>query len=216
MTIPPWIYQTASGTPRDLGSFLALRSQGFGENVAYYQKLIGMNGHSGIDHPCPIGTPVYNHFPCRVRSISVDEKRGKGVVLEHSECRFLLWHFSEVLVSEGQEISGRIVVGLSGNSGLSTAPHVHAEKRPLDAQGNYLYPNNGFGGAVDFIQEVVWEPQPQNTKSMTEKEVRLIYRLAFYREPSGSELQFWRGKLVGQFLETAIKDRAAFLSELVV
>ena len=195
-------------------------SQGYGVNVAYYQKLFGTNGHPGIDHPCPIGTPIYNpFFPCRVRSVSLDEQRGKGVVLENSGCRFLLWHFSEVLVDTGLEINGRMVVGLSGSSGISTAPHVHAEKKPTDVFGNYLYPSNGLGGAVDFIQDVVWESQPLSTRPMTQKEVIDLYKLAFYREPTTSadpnnpgEREYWTGRTLSEFLATAIRDRAAFLA----
>ena len=213
MKFYPWLYQTSSGTPRDLGSFLSMKSQGYGDNVAYYQRVFGTNGHQGVDHPCRIGTPIYSPFsPCKVRSVSFDEKRGKGVLLENSEGRFLLWHFSEVLVDIGQEISGRIVVGLSGDSGISTGPHVHAEWRPTDTFGNYLYPSNGLGGAVDFTQDIAWEPQPLNIKLMTEQEVTWEYNLAFFRDPTPQELAYWMGKPLAEFLKVAIKDRASYLA----
>lgn len=47
---------------------------------------------------------------------------------------------------------------------------------------------------------------------MSEDEVTKQYVLAFYREPSADELAYWTGKDLGDFLSTAIKDRAAFLT----
>lgn len=53
-----------------------------------------------------------------------------------------------------------------------------------------------------------------NKKTMSEQEVRDIYKLAFYRLPDAGELAFWVGKPLAEFLKTAIKDRANFLSQL--
>jgi hypothetical protein len=50
-------------------------------------------------------------------------------------------------------------------------------------------------------------------KTMTESEVKKQYKLAFYRLPDATELAFWTGKPLEQFLDTAIADRAAFLAQ---
>lgn len=49
-------------------------------------------------------------------------------------------------------------------------------------------------------------------KGMTESEVKKQYKLAFYRLPDATELVFWTGKPLEQFLDTALADRAAFLA----
>lgn len=46
---------------------------------------------------------------------------------------------------------------------------------------------------------------------MTEHEVKNLYALAFYRLPDATELAFWKGKSLDEFLKVAIKDRAKFL-----
>ena len=46
-------------------------------------------------------------------------------------------HMSQLNVSEGQSVSEHDVVGLSGNTGASTGPHVHVE---CIENGNYLNP----------------------------------------------------------------------------
>ena len=50
-------------------------------------------------------------------------------------------------------------------------------------------------------------------KTMTTEQVRNLYRLAFYREPSAEELSFWTGKELTTFLKVAIADRANFLTQ---
>jgi hypothetical protein len=47
---------------------------------------------------------------------------------------------------------------------------------------------------------------------MTKDEVRNLYRLAFYREPTEEESNYWTGKALADFLKTAIADRSQFLS----
>ena len=55
-------------------------------------------------------------------------------------------------------------------------------------------------------------------QTMTQKEVIDLYKLAFYREPTTSadpnnpgEREYWTGRTLQEFLDTAKKDRAAFL-----
>jgi hypothetical protein len=49
--------------------------------------------------------------------------------------------------------------------------------------------------------------------TMTETEVKKLYVLAFYREPTVDELNFWTGKGLLEFLTTAITDRSKFLAQ---
>lgn len=58
--------------------------------------------------------------------------------------------------------------------------------------------------------KLVYYEQATDTP-MTPSEVTKLYVLAFYREPDATELAYWTGKPLRDFLATAIKDRAAFL-----
>lgn len=49
-------------------------------------------------------------------------------------------HLSEVKLKPGQRVTSKDLVGLSGNTGLSTGPHVHLEF--LTADGRPILPNN--------------------------------------------------------------------------
>lgn len=53
----------------------------------------------------------------------------------------------------------------------------------------------------------------KKNKVMSETEVKKQYALSFYREPSAEELAYWIGKDLLTFLNTALKDRSAFLNQ---
>jgi murein DD-endopeptidase MepM/ murein hydrolase activator NlpD len=65
--------------------------------------------------------------------------RGKVVILDHGLGVFSgFWHLSRIDVTVGQRVSRADVVGLVGNTGRSTGPHLHLEMRvrgvPVDPE----------------------------------------------------------------------------------
>lgn len=76
---------------------------------------------------------------------------------------------------------------------------------------HYL-PNWDFENQYNELIPLILKLEATET-IMTEKEVKEIYKLAFYRLPDSGELSFWKGKPLSIFLETAIKDRATFLTQ---
>ncbi len=86
--------------------------------------------HDGVDFGAKEGTPVYAPAPGRVILARELTLRGKMVILDHGAgvmSGFL--HLSEITVEEGQEIKRGEMIGRVGNTGLSTAPHLHWEVR---------------------------------------------------------------------------------------
>ena len=58
--------------------------------------------------------------------------RGQVVILDHGLGVFTgFWHLSRIDVAEGQLVGRGEVIGLVGNTGLSTGPHLHWEMRVL-------------------------------------------------------------------------------------
>ncbi len=96
--------------------------------------------HQGVDLACPVGTAL--HAIGRVVRLDTDPKapNGLAVWVEYDGVRYVYLHMSEIHVKVGDDVAG--VVGLSGNTGASTGPHVHvgvwtqgatsAERRLLD------------------------------------------------------------------------------------
>lgn len=86
--------------------------------------------HPGIDIAVPMDSYVRAAGPGRVVDAGEDPVYGRFVLLEHAEgYRSLYGHASMILVSKGERVSRKQVIGLSGSTGRSTAPHLHFEIR---------------------------------------------------------------------------------------
>lgn len=84
--------------------------------------------HRGVDIAVPTGTPVRAMAPGRVTFAGSMSGYGRVVIIDHGTgVRTVYAHLAEVRVKKGQELSGRPVIGLSGSSGRSSAPHLHFE-----------------------------------------------------------------------------------------
>ena len=86
--------------------------------------------HPGIDIAVPVGTPVRASGGGTVTAAGYDADYGLFVLLRHpSGYETMYGHASRLLVVEGDEVLAGQVIALSGNSGRSTAPHMHFEIR---------------------------------------------------------------------------------------
>jgi murein DD-endopeptidase MepM/ murein hydrolase activator NlpD len=86
--------------------------------------------HPGIDIAVPPGTPVRAAGGGVVEAAGTDPAYGQFVLLRHSGGYETMYgHASRVLVREGDSAQAGQVIALSGNSGRSTAPHLHFEIR---------------------------------------------------------------------------------------
>ncbi|MBP3482330.1 MAG: peptidoglycan DD-metalloendopeptidase family protein [Alistipes sp.] len=87
--------------------------------------------HNGVDLPLKEGDPIYATFDGRVR-FSQDTKTGYGnlVIIRHDNgLETYMGHLSERKVEAGQWVTAGQVIGLGGNTGRSTGPHLHFEVR---------------------------------------------------------------------------------------
>lgn len=112
---------------------IALAS-GFGLRIHPVYKVKKM--HNGIDFAAEIGTPIYATADGKV--ITVDVKfsgYGKMVEIDHGfgyKTRYA--HMHDFNVRTGQNIKRGDLIGYVGNTGLSTAPHLHYEVHINGAQ----------------------------------------------------------------------------------
>ena len=90
----------------------------------------GREPHSGIDLAVAIGTPIRAAGGGAVLEIGEDPQYGQYVLLQHPEgYQSLYGHASRLLVARGDSVTAGQVIALSGNSGRSSAPHLHFEIR---------------------------------------------------------------------------------------
>ena len=100
-------------------------SSKFGKRIDPFTEKL--TNHPGIDICVPEGTPVYASAAGRVKSIRNRETGyGRFIIIDHGfGFETIYAHLSKVQVREGQIVKRWDIIGLSGNSGRSTAPHLH-------------------------------------------------------------------------------------------
>lgn len=105
-------------------------ASGWGFRIHPIYKVRKM--HYGMDFTAPVGTPVYATGNGKVTelagTVSGFSEFGRYVKINHSWGYETVYaHLSKYNVKEGQEIKRGDIIGYVGNSGASTAPHLHYE-----------------------------------------------------------------------------------------
>lgn len=135
-------------------------TQLFAKNPASYQPY----GHTGMDFGCPVGTKIVAVEDATVRfagwstQLPGDDSAegwagrwylrkdfpGIVVVLEHSNVFTTYSHLDRTDLNAGDVVRKGDIIGLSGNTGFSTGPHLHFEALPKNP--NWL---NNYYGRID-------------------------------------------------------------------
>jgi murein DD-endopeptidase MepM/ murein hydrolase activator NlpD len=90
----------------------------------------GDEAHPGIDIAIAVGNLVRAAGGGDVRRAGEDPQYGLFALVEHPEGYETMYgHLSRVVVTPGAAVSAGDVIGLTGNSGRSSAPHLHFEVR---------------------------------------------------------------------------------------
>lgn len=125
-------------------------TQVFGVNGDYYKRFavdgVPLRGHNGIDFGTPSGTAICAIADGRVVEAADKGNKGYGkyVKLVHPWGESLYAHLNQHLCDVGDTVVAGETVGLSGNTGNSTGPHLHFGIRvaPFDRR-------DGWGGFTD-------------------------------------------------------------------
>jgi len=118
-------------------------SQKFGEHPSWYKKF-GMKGHNGLDYPISF-IDIIAADDGEVLFVRTDpDGFGLHIKIKHSHGFTLYAHLSASDVIPGDKVRRGDIIGISGNSGNSTGPHLHFGYKPNDADMN-----NGYYGYVD-------------------------------------------------------------------
>jgi murein DD-endopeptidase MepM/ murein hydrolase activator NlpD len=114
-------------------------ASGFGIRIHPIYKVRKM--HSGMDFAAPIGTPIYASADGVVDNIDVSfTGYGKKVEINHGfGYRTRYAHMHAFAVRNGQHVKRGELIGFVGDTGLSTAPHLHYEVFINGAQVNPVH-----------------------------------------------------------------------------
>ena len=83
--------------------------------------------HDGVDIGCPIGSEVRTPVDCLVAAVYDHTIGGKTIIIKdlNSNDRFGFCHLNDFKVRVGDVKKQGDIIALSGNTGRSTAPHLH-------------------------------------------------------------------------------------------
>jgi murein DD-endopeptidase MepM/ murein hydrolase activator NlpD len=177
-------------------------SSGFGERIDPFTSQPSF--HPGVDIASELGTPVVAAAKGKVTKInSMNDKSGYGNYIEithPNKVSTLYGHLSEILVKENQFLQKGEIIGLVGDTGRSTGPHLHFEVQ-ID------------GKAVDpmaIISPIAMKPNPISLSSInSEMKTKCAPLLAIVKDESAikyKECLANKGKNIKDSLLAVQKD----------
>ena len=88
-----------------------------------------MREHHGVDYLIPEGTAVFATADGTVQSLSEkNTTHGKAITIDHGNGYQTSYsHLLDIRVKRGDKVKRGDIIAMSGNSGLSFAPHLHYE-----------------------------------------------------------------------------------------
>ncbi len=97
--------------------------------------------HEGMDFTAPVGTPIYATGDGTVVEAEFNTGGyGNKIVVNHGFSYTTVYaHLSKINVKIGQKVKRGETIGLMGNTGKSTAPHLHYEVRKSGVPMNPIY-----------------------------------------------------------------------------
>lgn len=109
------------------------------------------SNHQGIDISVPSGTSVMAALSGVINQAGYNSTAGNYVTVNHGNGLETTYkHLSRVLVpTRGEKVSQGQIIGMSGNSGVSTGPHLHFEiKKDGKAVDPMSFNNAGASGIM--------------------------------------------------------------------
>ncbi|MFD2565499.1 peptidoglycan DD-metalloendopeptidase family protein [Aquimarina rubra] len=132
---PPSIFPIQNGSKDDI---TATYGPGFNHPIKKRKAF-----HQGIDIRAKVGTPVLATANGVISFVKSKGDWGNLIIISHAD-GYETWyaHLDSFQVTENQEVKIGQVIGNSGNTGLSTGPHLHYE---VKRNGKRLNPMDYLG-----------------------------------------------------------------------
>lgn len=123
-------------------------------------KMWALGYHTGVDFACPEGTPILAIADGKVlecgAKVTWGGAYGNAIVVDHGGTRVIYAHLSKIEVKKGAKLIEGQQIGLSGNTGNSSGPHLHLEARKEPFRyGNDVNPAPLLGGVKTSLKAKV-------------------------------------------------------------
>jgi len=138
-----------NGIPQVMPADMHMISSGFGYRADPFHGGAAM--HAGLDFRGPLGSPIHAAADGKVTFVGTKSGYGKVVEVSHGNGMMTRYaHMSAWRARVGQQVEAGDVIGLIGNTGRSTGPHLHFEVR---IHGRAVNPRPFLETAPDVLEE---------------------------------------------------------------
>ena len=138
-----------AGIPQVLPASMEFISSGFGYRADPFSG--GAAFHAGLDFRGPVGAPIHAAAKGVVTFAGVQQGYGNCIEISHGNGLMTRYaHMSGFRARIGQAVNAGDVIGLIGNTGRSTGPHLHFEVR---VNGTAVNPRPFLEAAPDVLEE---------------------------------------------------------------
>ena len=142
------------GIPQVMPADMRMISSGFGYRADPFHGSAAM--HAGLDFRGNIGAPIHAAADGKVTFVGTKSGYGKVVEISHGNGMMTRYaHMSGWRAKHGQEVAAGEVIGLIGNTGRSTGPHLHFEVR---IHGRAVNPRHFLETAPHVLEEARAKP----------------------------------------------------------
>lgn len=132
--------------------------------------------HSGYDIGMPVGYPVVSVAAGKVtRVVQNHSSAGKYIEIKHNQNivndnnRTLYMHLSKTLVKKGDTVNAGQLIGISGNTGRSTAPHLHFTIASGPRIPDYSYDKAEYDGFFSKCAQGTYSKNQANAVAAAEE-----------------------------------------------
>ncbi|KJG17315.1 M23 family metallopeptidase [Photobacterium angustum] len=152
-------------------------TSGFGTRVHPITKQ--RKNHDGLDFGASKGTPIYAPADAVIEKVNSSQHGyGNQLILNHAMGFVSTYsHMSKFNVKAGQFVNKGELIGWTGNSGLSTGPHLHYEihflGKPLNPRPFVDWDIKNFDTIFKKEPNVQWASLLNTVGSMVEMQVQL-------------------------------------------
>ncbi|QSX05462.1 M23 family metallopeptidase [Sedimentibacter sp. zth1] len=110
----------------------------FGERYLTIAGVTKKNFHRGLDFAVPSGTPIVAAADGEIVRSDYSKSYGNVIEIKHNDTYSTVYaHNARLLAKVGDKVKKGDIISLSGNTGVSTGPHLHFE---IKQNGNPIDP----------------------------------------------------------------------------
>ncbi len=177
---------------RPVDQFVRISTRHGEKSTGHFKK------HIGTDYSCSVGTSILAPVSGVIRSVTTGASGGKQIEMEGDGKYWRFLHLSRQDVKPSQRVTEGQRIGVSGNTGKTTGPHLHCDVRKPSAW------NESFANYYDpehLIAEAN-KPKPAATTAASTRSPKAVHlkkhvtKWAFYRP--GTPLPLKRASRAGE------------------